>query len=134
MQDTALLLPVLRDEADAVCNGVHGGADLRRLSVYQNFAALNGPGPANELRRLGPAAAHKTRKAQDLTPVQGEGDVLHAVAGEVAGLQHHLAQLVVPLRIALVELAANHQLDQLLKTGFVGIPLQLGLGLCRISP
>ena len=112
--DRALPAPVLGDIDDAGGHSLRSGSDDADIA-FDPAGALCGLGDAEQcLHHLGPAGADQTVKAQNLSAVQGEGDVLEFGRVTISrDGQHRRADLGGAFGIDLIDAAADHQLDQL---------------------
>ncbi len=87
---------------------------MKLLAIHVNLAGVHLVRAIDKAQRFGTARTDQTRKAEDLTRVDLEGDVLHAVAAQVLCLEHEIADFCLTRREVFVQLPADHQRDELL--------------------
>ena len=93
------------------------------LPIQQHLAAGHAVGADDGAHRLSAPSAHQAGEAQHLARMQGEGNVVHIVGGEVAHLQQHIPDLLVAVQRAvdIAKIAAHHHADQLSLVNLAGL-------------
>src|SRR6478735_10027703 len=129
--DDALRAAVLAGERDVAVDGVPGAAQLAALGADVHLAGVGGVGPEEEPRELGASGAEQAGDPDHLAFEQLEvGGLQRALAADAEGGEDRRAglggvgggDLTVEL-LEDLELAADHQLDQLELGGVLDHPL-----------
>ena len=104
--------PVLRQQGDALLDGVGRAMDLDLLALVGNLALGVGTNAEHAFHQLGTLSAHQAGHAQNLALVQLKAAVAEAAGvngGKVLHLQHHfVAGLVLTHGVQVGQLTTHH--------------------------
>ena len=114
---------LLRQQGEAVLDGLPGGLVLDLLAVEADGAASLGHGAEQVLQHLGAAGAVQSGDAQHLALAKLEAGLLQTgiLTGQVFYLQDHVAGYIVLGREAVGQLTAHHQLNDLAHGQVLGV-------------
>src|SRR5579863_4458064 len=88
----ALVAPALRRHRDAEPYGLSLRADVDWLALPEDFAARLGVAAEDAHGEFATAGADETIEADDFAPLDGQRNVLEALAGKAARFQQRLAE------------------------------------------
>ena len=116
-QHQALGLALHGHEGQAGLQTVLRTGELQRLAIHFDLSLGAVVAAEQRLAQLVVAGTHQAVHAQNLALAQRQRNVLHVAIAQMLRLQHHIADLGMPIRIHVADLATHHQADQLVLGG-----------------
>ena len=118
VEDERLGLAVLGGKAHPAADRAAGAVGLQRLAVDEELALVRRVEPVDEAQQLGAPGADEPAEPDDLAGVDLEAHVAdHRQAPGAAHLEQQAVRPDRPLGVQLLDLAADHVLDELVGRG-----------------